>query len=362
MIIPFLSLKDVNLENSQKFKDAFEVFLNTGTYILGENVRKFEKNFAAYCQQKYCIGLANGLDALILGIEAFNFEQGSEIIVPANTYFASILAIYRAGCKPVLVEPSLLDYLIDCTKIEEAVTPKTKAILAVNLYGKMCDFNSLSQICKKHKLKLIVDAAQSHGAIYNRGKTCSGADIVAYSFYPTKNLGALADGGALLCEDLDIYENIKSKRNYGSLEKYIFEEKGINSRLSELQAAFLNIKLEKLDKDLQYRKWLAKFYMNNLSNEKIILPFSKSEHEDSYHLFIIRTKERKNFTNYLSENGIGYEIHYPIPPHKQNAFKELNHLSLPITEEIHNTILSLPLNTGLGEAQISYIVDVINKY
>jgi dTDP-4-amino-4,6-dideoxygalactose transaminase len=362
MNIPFLDLKEINLAHEKHFIEATKSFLQSGKFILSENVAKFERAFAPICEQSYCVGLANGLDALILGLEAFKFEAGSEVIVPANTYFASILAIFKAGLTPILVEPNLTDYLIDTSKIEKAISKNTRAILAVNLYGKMCDFDALNIICKKHSLKLIVDAAQSHGAKYKGYKTCKGADAIAYSFYPTKNLGALSDAGALVSDNLDIFKNVKIKRNYGSSEKYIFEEKGINSRLSELQAGYLLIKLKYLGLEITTRRTIARFYLEKIKNEKIILPPSNSIDEDSWHLFVIRTDDRKAFTNYLTENGIGYDIHYPIPPHKQMAFKELNHLSLPITEKIHETVVSLPMNINLSEEELLYIVGKINAY
>jgi dTDP-4-amino-4,6-dideoxygalactose transaminase len=362
MNIPFLDLKEINLIHEKQFMAATKEFLHSGRFILGENVAKFERSFAGICEQSYCVGLANGLDALILGLEAFKFEPESEVIVPANTYFASILAIYRAGLTPILVEPSIDDYLIDISKIEGAITQKTKAIVAVNLYGKMCDFDALHVICKKHDLKLIVDAAQSHGAKYKGYKTCKGADAIAYSFYPTKNLGALSDAGALISDNLDICKNVKLKRNYGSSEKYIFEEKGINSRLGELQAAFLLAKIKYLGIEISTRRTLARLYLENIKNEKIILPPTNSIDEDSWHLFVIRTDNRSEFINYLKENGIGYDIHYPIPPHKQLAFKELSHLSFPITEKIHETVVSLPLNIHLSEEELLYIVEKINAY
>ncbi len=362
MRIPFLSLKETNKVHEKKIIQAVSDFLETGQYILGNKVSEFEQSFANYCHQTYCVGLANGLDALILSLEAFKFKANTEIIVPANTYFASILAIYRAGLKPVLVEPNLGDYLINTDLLEDAINSKTGAILAVNLYGKMCDFKSLNEICKKHNLKLIVDAAQSHGAIYQNQKTCLGADAIAYSFYPSKNLGALSDAGALCTDNLDIYENIKLKRNYGSSEKYIFTEKGINSRLSELQASFLSIKLESLDEEINFRRGIARRYLNEIKNEKIILPSANSIDQDSWHLFVIRTRERNKFTAYLTIHEIGYDIHYPVAPHKQAAFSELNHLILKITEEIHETVVSLPLNVNLQKEEVDYIIEKINAY
>ncbi|MGL4631483.1 MAG: DegT/DnrJ/EryC1/StrS family aminotransferase, partial [Leadbetterella sp.] len=253
MNIPFLSLKQANSEFEKEYFDNLKDFLENGNYILGAKVEEFESSFSTFCNQKYCVGLANGLDALILAIEAFDFPQDSEILVPANTYFASILAIIRAGMKPVLVEPSSIDFLLDYSQIESRITSKTVAILAVNLYGRMCDFDTLNGIKERHGLKLIVDAAQSHGALYLGNTKCLHADAIAYSFYPTKNLGALADAGALCTDNEDVYRNIKRKRNYGSEEKYVFDSIGINSRLSELQASFLLTKLKSLPLEIENR-------------------------------------------------------------------------------------------------------------
>ena len=362
MRIPFLSLKETNQAIEKELVEAFQDFLKKGQYILGTQVSQFENSFATYCQQSYCAGVANGLDALILSLEAFKFKPGTEIIVPANTYFASILAIYKAGLQPVLVEPNLDDYLIDVDIIEKAISSKTGGILAVNLYGKMCNFTALQHICKSHNLKLIVDAAQSHGALFENTTTCMGADAVAYSFYPSKNLGAFADAGAVCTDNIDIYQNVKLKRNYGSKEKYVFEEKGINSRLSELQASFLNIKLANLNKEINTRRTTAAQYIREIKNEKVILPPANSIFNDAWHLFIVRTDNRRYFTDYLNKNEIGYDIHYPIPPHKQAAFPALNHLNLKITEKIHDTVVSLPLNSNLNNDEITYIIDKINTY
>jgi dTDP-4-amino-4,6-dideoxygalactose transaminase len=362
MKIPFLSLKEENSFLEESFLKGFGSFLEGGRYILGENVNLFEQKFATYTEEQHAVGLANGLDALIIALSYYKFKRDSEVIVPANTYYASILAIIKAGLKPVLVEPNYADFLIDTTKIESKITSKTVAILAVTLYGKMCDFNTLGEICKAHKLKLIVDAAQSHGAMYENSKKCKNADITAYSFYPSKNLGALSDAGALVTSDEQVAAFSKKYRNYGSSVKYVFEEQGINSRLSELQAIFLIEKLKYLDENIAKRRSLAKRYLDQIENTKIILPPSNAIDEDAWHLFVVRTAERKSLCDYLSSKEIGYEIHYPIPPHKQKALASFSKLKLPITENIHETVVSLPLNSSLNPEQATFIINALNDF
>ena len=362
MLVPFLSLKKSNAIYESELKMAFEEFLESGHYILGNSVKTFENQFATFCESKHCIGVANGLDALILILENLGLEQGSEIIVPANTYFASILSIIKSGLVPVLVEPNIDDYLIDVSRIPDKITPKTKGILAVNLYGKMCDYEALNEICTNFNLKLIVDAAQSHGALYQNSTRCIGAIATAYSFYPTKNLGALSDAGAVITDNEELALKIQQDRNYGSKIKYQFKTLGHNSRLSELQAKFLSVKLKYFDEEINKRRQIAKVYLSKINNKKIILPPSDSILEDACHLFVIRTKNRKNLVKFLDSKQIGYDIHYPIPPHKQMALKNFNDLSLPITEEIHETILSLPLNGTLTSEEVNYIINSLNEF
>ncbi len=362
MEVPFLSLKSINGELEDSYKLAFENFLASGHYILGKNVEKFEKSFADYCESKHCVGVANGLDALILILNSFEFKKNAEVIIPANTYFASILAIKKAGLIPVLVEPNIDDYLLELREIETAITQNTVAIMAVNLYGRMCDFENISEFCKKNKLKLIVDAAQSHGAEYATSRNCFGADATAYSFYPTKNLGALADAGAVVTNDEKLAKNVLKNRNYGSEIKYEFDSLGLNSRLSELQASFLEIKLQYLDQELLIRRQIATRYLTEIINDKLILPPSDRINQDAWHLFVIRTENRSELTSYLKSIEIGYDIHYPIPPHKQKALTEFNNLHLPITEEIHRTVLSLPLNSSLKKEEVDFIISSLNSY
>lgn len=362
MEIPFLSLKAINQKYDDFLKLAFDEFLNAGYYMLAKSVNSFEINFAKYCEANHCVGVANGLDALILILNSFNFPKNAEVIVPANTYFASILAIKKVGLKPILVEPNLDDYLINIENIKKAVSKKTVAVMAVNLYGRMCEFRKIKGICQKNNLRLIVDAAQSHGAEFENSKDCFGADAIAYSFYPTKNLGALADAGAIITNNEKIASNALRNRNYGSKLKYEFDSLGTNSRLSELQAAFLDIKLKHLDSEIEKRREIAKRYLTEIKNEKLILPPSDKINQDSWHLFVVRTNYRDTLSNFLKKKQIGFDIHYPIPPHKQKALMEFKDLSLPITEIIHQTILSIPLNSTLKEEEVDYIIESLNSY
>lgn len=362
MQIPFLSLKAQNSPYEAELKLIFEEFLDSGYYMLGKNVQNFEADFASYTDAKHCVGVANGLDALELILSSLSFPEGSEIIVPANTYYASILSIINSGYTPILIEPKLEDYLIDTDQLKSKISNKTVAVMAVNLYGRMCDFTSLSTICKENSLKLIVDAAQSHGAKYNDSRDCPGADAIAYSFYPTKNLGALADAGAVVTSDETIAKTVKATRNYGSEVRYQFDYAGKNSRLSELQAGFLSLKLKTLDQDIEKRRTIANRYLTEISSDKIILPPSDKVWKDAWHLFVIRTNDRSSFTAYLKDRGIGFDIHYPVPPHKQKALEKYCTYKLPITEEIHKTVVSIPLNPLLKQEEVDYIIDTINQY
>ena len=360
--IPFLDLKLINQPYENAINETLQKRIASGWFILGEEVRKFENAFAEYCGTKHCIGVANGLDALVLLLKASNFPKNSEVIVPSNTYIASILAISLAGFKPVLVEPDLETYLIDPKKIEAKITKKTKAILAVHLYGKCCEMSAITEIAQKNNLKIFEDAAQSHGAFYENKKSGNLSDGAGFSFYPTKNLGAMGDAGAITTNDDVLAEKIKSLRNYGSGKKYVFDFQGINSRLDEMQAAILNIKLQNLNSENNFRQNIANRYLCEIKNEKVILPSTHTIEQDAWHLFVVRVSERARFREYLSENGIGTDVHYPIPPHKQLAYKEWNKLSFPISEKIHDEIVSLPLNIALSENEINYIIEKINQY
>ena len=390
-MIQFLNLKKMNQPFEVAFQEKMKQFLEGGWYILGSEVKQFETDFAAYCGAKYCIGVGNGLDALVLIFKAYiqlgNLQKGDEVIVPANTYIASILAVLQADLIPVLVEPRLENFNINPEEIEAKITSKTKAILPVHLYGQLCEMKAINAIAKKHKLLVIEDAAQAHGARFS--VQCSvdsnqsllldtdcHAELVsvshhsssnihhptAYSFYPGKNLGALGDAGAITTNDDELAQVLYSMRNYGSKVKYENEIIGINSRLDELQAAFLNIKLNHLDSENDFRRSIAKRYLSEIKNDKIVMPNWDFSQNHVFHLFVIRTSNRVDLHNYLKGNGIETMIHYPIPPHKQKALSDWNQLSFPITEKIHNEVLSIPLNSSLEDDEIRHIITILNKY
>lgn len=362
MAIPFLSLKELNNTYSNELKKAFDDFLDRGFYMLSDNVRQFESEFAAFCSAPYCVGVANGLDALELILQSLELKSGSEVIVPANTYYATILSVLNAGFTPVLVEPDPDTFLIDPLAAEKAITAETAAILAVNLYGRMCDYDALSALARKYNLKLITDAAQSHGALYKGSTHCPGADAIAYSFYPTKNLGALADAGAVVTHHEALARAVRSRRNYGSEIRYQFDHLGKNSRLSELQAAFLSIKLRHLNQETERRRELAARYLSEIKNDLLRLPPGDTVQEDAWHLFVIRTRHREKLKAHLQQHGIGFDVHYPVPPHKQKALSRFNHLSLPVTEEIHETVLSIPLNGTLSNSDADHIITILNQF
>lgn len=368
-MIPFLDLKKINEPYETAFQEKLKVVLDNGWYILGNEVKEFETRFANYCGTKYCIGTGNGFDALVLIFKAYivlgKLQKGDEVIVPANTYIASILAILQADLVPVFVEPKLETYNIDPNLITEKISSKTKVILVVHLYGQLAEMDAINEIAVPNNLLVIEDAAQSHGAFLEvedqKSKVISG-NAQAYSFYPGKNLGALGDGGAVVTNDQELSSTIQSLRNYGSETKYHNDHKGINSRLDELQASFLNVKLSHLDSDNELRRGIARRYLVEINNDKIVLPHSDLSNNHVFHLFVIRTKNRTELQEYLHENGIQTVIHYPIPPHKQKALSECNDLSFPITEKIHDQVLSLPISPVLTAAEVDYIISVLNKY
>jgi dTDP-4-amino-4,6-dideoxygalactose transaminase len=360
-VIEYENLYRSNKIFMEEYKSSFEGSLNSGWFILGKNVENFEKEFCNYHNTKYCLGVASGLDALLLSLKTFDFEKGSEIIVPSNTYIATILSILHAGLKPVLVEPDITTYNIDPKKIEENISNKTKAIMIVHLYGKSCAMDEILGICKKHKLKLIEDCAQSHGAKFKDKLTGTFGEFGAFSFYPTKNLGALGDAGAVITNDDFLSKQIKRLRNYGSDIKYYNELVGYNSRLDEVQAGFLSIKLKNLDKINEHKRNLAKIYLENLKND-FILPIVDKDYFDVYHIFNVRHQKRDELKQYLLKNEIKTDIHYPVPPHKQNAMKNIIEGNYPISEEIHSTTLSLPCSFGHTEDEIYKVVEVMNKF
>lgn len=365
-MIQFLSLKDITAKYAEEIHEAVKRVVDSGWYLQGEENNRFERNYSAYIGLKHTVGCANGLDALIWIFRAYIemglMKQGDEVIVPANTYIASILAITENGLKPVLVEPSLLNYQIDEDNIEKAITSRTRAILIVHLYGQCAYTEKIARLCEKYNLKLIEDNAQAHGCLYRGKKTGSLGDAAGHSFYPGKNLGALGDGGAITTNDDELAKVVRALANYGSSEKYVFKYTGRNSRLDEIQAAILDVKLRHLDEDVAKRKQVAKFYIDNITNPKIITPIVKDWDEHVFHLFPIRCEQRNDLQKYLSENEIQTVIHYPIPPHKQECYKEWNDLSFPITEKIHNEELSLPMSPCLTEEQIREVVRVVNEF
>ncbi|EAH5546822.1 DegT/DnrJ/EryC1/StrS family aminotransferase [Campylobacter upsaliensis] len=361
-MVKFLDLKKVNERFNKEFEVKFKELLDSGWFLLGEQTKLFEKQFANYCGVEHCIGVANGLDALRLIIRAFDFEKGSEILVPANTYIASILAISDNDCKPILIEPELRTYNIDPNRIEANISSKTKAIMVVHLYGKVCDMDKISTIAQKYNLKLIEDCAQAHGAIYSGQRVGSFGDAAGFSFYPGKNLGALGDAGAVLCKDEALATKIRALANYGSLKKYENIYQGLNSRLDELQAGILSIKLKMLDKDNEARRRIAQIYLKNIKHKDVILPCCEKEEGHVWHCFVIRTPFRDALVKYLKQNGIETIIHYPIAPHKQECYKDLSHLSLPLSEQIHNEVLSLPISPVMSEEDALRITDLINNF
>jgi dTDP-4-amino-4,6-dideoxygalactose transaminase len=362
MNIPFLSLKATNQVYEEQITKAITEVVASGWYILGERLKQFEENFAQYCGTKHCIGVANGLDALTILLKSSEFPADSEVIVPANSYIATMLAVSNANLTPIPVEPLLDTYLIDYQAIEKEITPKTKAILVTHLYGKCCEMDELNAIAKEYNLKVFEDAAQAHGATYRGKRAGNLSDGAGFSFYPSKNLGAMGDAGAITTNDDALAERARALRNYGSSEKYIFDYQGYNSRMSEIQAAILQVKLPYLDSENEFRRNIAKRYLIEIKNDKVILPNTNSVENDVWHLFVVRCEGRDNFRKYLSDNGIGTDIHYPVPPHKQLAYQQWRNLQLPITEKIHGTVVSLPLNTTLTPEEISYIIQIVNEY
>lgn len=360
-MIEYENLFKANKPFIDEYKLKFADTLNSGWFILGKNVEQFEKEFASYHNCKHSIGLASGLDALILSLVAFDHEKGSEVIVPSNTYIATILAILHAGMKPVLVEPDIRTYNIDPERIEEKITPKTKAMMIVHLYGKSCEMDKIVSICKKNNLKLIEDCAQSHGAMFNKKLTGTFGEFGAFSFYPTKNLGALGDAGALVTNDDQLARTIKRLRNYGSDVKYYNELIGYNSRLDEVQAGFLSIKLKRLNEINTHKRNLAEVYHKNLK-EDFIKPFVDEKYFDVYHIYNIRHPKRDELKEYLFQSGIKTDIHYPVPPHQQNAMKGILVGNFPISEEIHKTTLSLPISFGTTKEEVEKVVDVMNRF
>ncbi len=362
MTIAFLDLKRLNQEFEKRFSELTSDVINGGWYILGPHLSRFEAAFANYCHSKYCIGTANGLDALTLLLKAQEYPPQSEIIVAANTYLATILSILHAGHKPVLVEPSIENYQLDPALVAAHITGKTKAIMVTHLYGHIGPMPRLQNIAQSHGLTLFEDAAQAHGA--SLGGTMAGnfGDGAGFSFYPTKNLGALGDAGAVTCNNTEVYEKISQFRNYGFISKNNAVLQGHNSRLDELQAALLLEKLTDLDKQNTKRRGIAAYYLQNIKNEQILLPPQHNVYHDAWHLFVIRCQSRDKLIAHLQKKGIETAIHYPIAPHKQQAFAELTVGALPITEQLHQEVLSIPNAPYLGKEEQDLIIEALNQY
>lgn len=371
-MIPFLDLKAINDKYRKELIDAASRVIETGWYIHGAELKAFEAEFAAYCGTKHCIGVANGLDALVLTLRAWKelgkLREGDEIIVPANTYIATILAITENRLKPILVEPDPYTYNLSPNLVENSITPNTKAILPVHLYGQLAPMPEIMTIAKKHNLLVLEDSAQAHGASINDVRAGSWGDASGFSFYPGKNLGALGDAGAVTTNDDELAQTIRALGNYGSNKKYENIYQGLNSRLDDMQAALLRVKLKYLDAEIKRRRYIAKMYCEKINNSSVILPIQDPEVkiEDYkahvWHLFIVRTIEREKLQNHLNEQGIQTLIHYPIPPHRQKAYKNFFSQGYPLTEAIHNEVLSLPLNPVMTDLQVETVIRAVDSF
>ena len=366
-MIKFLDLQAVNMQYQAEIEDSLLRVFRSGWYLLGSEVKTFEKNLSSYIGTPNAIGVANGLDALRLIFRAYIelgvMSEGDEVIVPSNTYIASILAISDNGLVPVLCEPDLETYNIDINNIDSLITSKTKAILIVHLYGRAVFSEKLVQLAKKYKLKIVEDNAQAIGAEWNGIKTGKLGDAAGFSFYPGKNLGALGDGGAVTCNDVELANTIRALANYGSNQKYVNTYQGLNSRLDEIQAAVLDVKMKYLDDENNIRRRIAKRYNKEITNSKIILPAAPQDGgEHVWHVYVLRCQERDLLQQFLMGHGIQSLIHYPIPPHKQKAYASLNNLIFPISEKVHNEVLSLPLSPVVTEAEVSYVIEILNKF
>jgi dTDP-4-amino-4,6-dideoxygalactose transaminase len=364
--IPFLDLKDVNSRYQSQLIEAATIVIKSGWYIGGNYLEKFESEFAHYCGAKYCVGVANGLDALILTLRAWKelgkLSDGDEVLVPANTFIASILAITENDLKPVFVEPSEITLNFSTENLEKLITPRTKVILPVHLYGRLVEMPPILEFAMKHNLLVLEDSAQAHGAMLNNQKAGSWGNASGFSFYPGKNLGALGDAGAITTNDPELFEMLKALRNYGSLEKYQNLVPGINSRLDEIQAAMLSVKLKYLDVEVSRRQAIARAYLQGIKNELIQLPLTPLEGQHVWHLFVVRTQYRNQLQSFLTKNDIETSIHYPIPPHKQDAYKKYSGLYLPFTEKLHSEVLSLPIGPTMTDEQVLRVISACNAF
>ena len=365
-MVKFLDIQRITASFEPQLSAEVQRVVSSGWYLLGQEVAGFEKNFAAYCDSAHCVGVANGLDALTLILmawrEMYNWDEGDEVIVPANTYIASILAISRAGLTPVLCEPNWDDALIDAIRLSGLVTPRTRAIMVVHLYGQVCNMDVIRPFAHQHGLKIVEDCAQAHGALYKGARVGALGDAAGFSFYPGKNLGALGDGGAVVTNDRLLARTVRTMANYGSREKYVNQYKGMNSRLDELQAAVLNVKLSRLDADTDRRRQIARRYIRQMSNPLVRLPQVNTWLGHVFHLFTVRCEHRDELQRHLANQGIQTLIHYPIPPHKQEAYQEWSSLSFPITERIHHEILSLPISQVMTDEEVQCVIQAVNSF
>ncbi len=365
-MVDFLNLKKINERQRNELVSALERVIDSGWYIMGEELQAFEREFANFCQVKYSLGVANGLDALTLVLRAWKemgkLKDGDEVIVQGNTYIASVLAITENNLVPVLVEPDRSTFNLNAANVTAAISNKTKAILPVHLYGRIAPMKEIMDIAKEHSLLILEDCAQSHGAQIEGKKAGCWGDAAGFSFYPGKNLGALGDAGAITTNDKDLYEVVKALRNYGSEEKYLNLYKGVNSRLDEMQAAMLRVKLKMLNHDINIRQRIAQRYLSEIKNPLLELPYVECMDNHVWHLFVLKTEHREKLQIWLKQNGIQSLIHYPIPPHKQQAFKEIVGLSLPLTEELHTQVLSIPMDPTMAEDDISLVINALNGF
>ena len=365
-MIKFLDLQKLNARDSVAIKEAVNRVIDSGWYLLGDEISNFEKEFASYCGVKHCIGVANGLDALRLIFNAYmklgQLKEGDEVLVPANTFIASMLSITDNKLKAILVEPEITTFNLDGNLIEKAITPKTKAILLVHLYGQNAMTDKIKTIADNHNLLLIEDAAQAHGAVFKGKKTGNLGDAAGFSYYPGKNLGALGDAGAVTTNNTELATIVRALSNYGSSEKYVHKFQGLNSRLDEIQAAILRVKLKNIDTDITKRRKVAEAYLKGIKNDKIQLPLVTKSEAHVWHLFVVQTKERDALKQFLFENNIQTLIHYPIPPHKQQAYAAWNSLSFPITEQMHKEVLSLPISPIMPQEDVERVIEVINRF
>ncbi len=365
-MIKFLDIQKITERYAPRIHEAASGVIDSGWYLLGEETKQFEKKYAGYIGTEYCVGVANGLDALRIILRAYMelgiMKEGDEIIVPANTFIASIIAVTDNRLVPVLVEPDINTYQIDDTKIEAAITPKTKGIMIVHLYGQCAYTEKVNEICRRYNLKLIEDNAQATGCKFNGKSSGSLGDAAGHSFYPGKNLGALGDGGAITTSDRSLADVVRSLANYGSNIKYVFDYQGYNSRLDEIQAAILSVKLSGLDQDNWRRKEVARYYLNHINHPEVTLPTINDWEAHVFHLFVIRSARRDALLRHLNDKGVQALIHYPVPPHKQRAYSEWNHVYLPVTEKIHTEVLSLPISQVITDEEVAIVVEAVNSF